>query len=68
MKTTARLALLLLAGLSLVGCATTQTASVAPAPKPESLALNDKPLSARDHFLLRDLQDKEEAMFEKNGR
>ena len=65
MKTPARLALLLFAGLILAGCAT-KTAQTQP--QPVSVAWGDKPLSARDHFYLRDLEDKIERTFEPSGR
>lgn len=56
MKAPARLVLLLLAGCSLAGCATTKTASLPP--PPVRLAFGDQPLSARDYFFLREYNDK----------
>lgn len=57
MKTIIRLALLVLAGLSLAGCAS-QTASRKDPPKPRTVALGDQPLSSRDHWLMRDMEDR----------
>ena len=56
MKNPARLVLLLLAGCTLAGCATTQTATLPP--PPAKVALSDQTLSARDYFLLREYDDK----------
>jgi hypothetical protein len=57
MKTSIRLVLLVLAGLNLAGCAS-QTASRKDPPKPRAVALGDQPLSSRDHWLLRDMEDR----------
>lgn len=57
MKTSVRLVLLVLVGLNLAGCAS-QTASQKDLPKPQAVALGDQPLSSRDHWLLRDMEDR----------
>ncbi len=56
MKTPVRLLLLLVAGLSLAGCSTTQTATRPP--PPVAVALGDQPLSVRDYWLNREFDDK----------
>lgn len=57
MKTFTRLVLLVLAGLNLAGCAS-QTAAQKETPKPRAVALADQPLSSRDHWLMRDMEDR----------
>jgi hypothetical protein len=57
MKASARPVLLVLAGLSLTGCVS-QTATRKVPPKPQAVALGDQPLSSRDHWLLRDMEDR----------
>lgn len=58
MTTSARFVLLVLAGLSLTGCAT-QTATLKKlAPAPRAVALGDQPLSGRDYWLSRDFDDR----------
>ena len=57
MKTSARFALLVLAGLNLAGCSS-QTASQQEPPKPRAVALGDQPLSSRDHWLMREMEDR----------
>jgi hypothetical protein len=57
MKPSARLLLLVLAGLSLAGC-TSQTAAVKPAAKPLSVAFGDQPLTSRDYWLHREFDDR----------
>ena len=67
MKTSARLALLLVAGLVLAGC-TSKTALNPPPAATVATAWSDKPQSVRDHFLMRDIEDKVEAQFSPFGR
>lgn len=56
MKPPIRLLLLLGAGLSLAGCATTQT--TAKPPPPATIAFGEQPLSSRDYWLKREYDDK----------
>lgn len=58
MKAPARLALILFAGLSLAGCVS-KTALTKPAPVAIT-AREVQPMSARDYFFFRDLDDKME--------
>jgi osmotically-inducible protein OsmY len=65
MNAPARLALVLLAGLSLAGCATTTAGQK---PQPATVAVrSEQPQSARDHWLMREIDDKVEATFASNG-
>lgn len=57
MKTSLRLVLFVLAGLNLAGCAS-QTASRKDPPKSQAVALGDQPLSSRDHWLMREMEDR----------
>lgn len=59
MKTSVRIGLLLLTGICLTGCAT-QTASREETPKTPTIALSDKPMTARDYWFLRDIEDRME--------
>ena len=66
MKTPARLALLLFAGLPLAGCAT-KTAQTKP--EPATVAVReDRPEGVSMHFFMRDLEDKIESRLAGNGR
>ena len=58
MKTSIRVLLLLFAGLSLAGCAS-QTAQVKAPPAPARVASNEdrKPISDRDYWMMRDLNN-----------
>jgi len=64
MRTSARLGLILTAGLALTGCAT-KTAQMK-SPPVVTVASNEEkePESSRDHWLRRDLEDKGERIFE----
>jgi hypothetical protein len=57
MKTSVRLVLLVLAGLSLAGCSTKTTAQKE-RPAPRAIALGDQPLSSRDYWLSREFDDR----------
>jgi len=59
MKASIRLVLLVLAGLNLVGCAF-QTAARKDPPQPRAVSLGDQPLSSRDHWLMRDMEDRQD--------
>ena len=66
MKTSARLALMLFAGLTLAGCAT-KTAQIQP--QPATVAVREaRPEGASMHFFMRDLEDKIERSTMGNGR
>jgi predicted small lipoprotein YifL len=62
MKTSARLALLLVAGLTLAGCTSKTALNQPPAPA-IATARSGEPQSARDHFMMRDIEDKLDRQF-----
>jgi len=57
MKTFTRLALVLFAGLTLAGCAS-QTAGIDSAQVPKLAGWGEQPLSSRDYWFKRELEDK----------
>ncbi|MDI1319621.1 MAG: hypothetical protein PSW75_05425 [bacterium] len=58
MKTTARVALIMLAGLMLAGCVSKTAQLPPPAPPKVAVSWGDQPLSARDYFLQQEYEDR----------